>query len=219
MSHGYHKHYTFHVFNMWIPMWVFQISHISCTEFRGGVYIRFAYPTRVLYMLHISHIWMSHVTHMNKSCHTYEWVMLYMLHISHIEIKEGVYIGFAAGAIICSHLRAQVCVECQKIWYILLHGIECVFSHPTHYIGFAAGVIVCRNLRAHISVGCQKVWCILLHGIVCAFSPYTLHMIRSWRPRLPPSELMNESCHTYEWVMSHMWMSHVTLMNESCHTC
>ena len=28
----------------------------------------------------------------------------------------------------------------------------------------------------------------------------------------------NESCHTYEWVMSHVWMSHVTHMNESCHT-
>ena len=30
--------------------------------------------------------------------------------------------------------------------------------------------------------------------------------------------LMDESCHTYEWVMSHSWMSHVTLMNESCQT-
>ena len=29
---------------------------------------------------------------------------------------------------------------------------------------------------------------------------------------------MNESCHTYEWVKSHVWMSHVTHMNESCHT-
>ena len=28
---------------------------------------------------------------------------------------------------------------------------------------------------------------------------------------------MNESCHTYEWVMSHIWMSHVTHMNESRH--
>jgi len=26
----------------------------------------------------------------------------------------------------------------------------------------------------------------------------------------------NESCHTYERVMSHTWMSHVTHMNESC---
>ena len=30
---------------------------------------------------------------------------------------------------------------------------------------------------------------------------------------------VNESCHTCEWVMSHIWMSHVTRMNESCHTC
>jgi len=28
-----------------------------------------------------------------------------------------------------------------------------------------------------------------------------------------------ESCHTREWVMSHVWMNHVTGMNESCHTC
>jgi len=29
---------------------------------------------------------------------------------------------------------------------------------------------------------------------------------------------MNESCHTYEWVMSHIWMSHVTHMDGSCST-
>jgi len=29
---------------------------------------------------------------------------------------------------------------------------------------------------------------------------------------------MNGSCHTYEWVMSHIWMSHVTHMYESRHT-
>jgi len=29
---------------------------------------------------------------------------------------------------------------------------------------------------------------------------------------------MSESCHTYEWVMSHIWVSHVTHMSESCHT-
>jgi len=52
----------------------------------------------------------------------------------------------------------------------------------------------------------------------------------------PPSLVvthMNESCHSYEWVMSHIWMthanesgthmndscmSHVTHMNESCHS-
>ena len=29
---------------------------------------------------------------------------------------------------------------------------------------------------------------------------------------------MSESCRTYEWVMLHIWMSHVTNMSESCHT-
>ena len=29
---------------------------------------------------------------------------------------------------------------------------------------------------------------------------------------------IDESCHPYEWVMSHIWMSHVTHMNGSCHT-
>ena len=28
---------------------------------------------------------------------------------------------------------------------------------------------------------------------------------------------MNELCHTYEWVMSHIWMHHVTHKNGSCH--
>jgi len=28
---------------------------------------------------------------------------------------------------------------------------------------------------------------------------------------------MNESCHTYEWVLSHLWMSHVKCRSECCH--
>ena len=30
---------------------------------------------------------------------------------------------------------------------------------------------------------------------------------------------VNESCRTCEWVMSHMWMGHVAHVNESCRTC
>jgi len=30
--------------------------------------------------------------------------------------------------------------------------------------------------------------------------------------------MLKESCHMYEWAMSHVWMGHVTHMNESCHT-
>jgi len=37
----------------------------------------------------MSHIWMSHVTHMNESCHTYEGVMshMWMSHVTHTGIE------------------------------------------------------------------------------------------------------------------------------------
>jgi len=41
------------------------------------------------------------------------------------------------------------------------------------------------------------------------------HYITVWMSHVTH---MNESCHTYEWVMAHIRMSHVTDMNQSCHT-
>jgi len=34
----------------------------------------------------LSHVWMSHVTHVDESCHTYEWVMshMWMSHVTHV---------------------------------------------------------------------------------------------------------------------------------------
>jgi len=48
----------------------------------------------------------------------------------------------------------------------------------------------------------------------------TLTLTLTLSPALPHSytqgtKVKSESCHTYEWVMSYMWMSHVTHMNES----
>ena len=41
----------------------------------------------------MSHIWMSHVTHMNESCHTYEWVMshIWMSHVTHMNESRHTY--------------------------------------------------------------------------------------------------------------------------------
>ena len=44
---------------------------------------------------------------------------------------------------------------------------------------------------------------------------YEWVMSRVWMSHVTHT---NESCYAYEWVMSHIWMSHVTHMNESCHT-
>jgi len=44
---------------------------------------------------------------------------------------------------------------------------------------------------------------------------YEWVMSHIWMSHVPH---IHESCHTYEWVMSHIFTSHVTCMNESCHT-
>jgi len=41
----------------------------------------------------------------------------------------------------------------------------------------------------------------------------------SWALPFPLYRTPGESCHTYEWVMSHVWISHVTRVNKSCQTC
>ena len=47
---------------------------------------RSAFCTKQSLSLWMSHIWMSHVTHMNESCHTYEWLMshIWMSHVAHM---------------------------------------------------------------------------------------------------------------------------------------
>jgi len=52
---------------------------------------------------------------------------------------------------------------------------------------------------------------------------HVTHMNESWMSHVThmnesASHVMNESCHTYEWVTPHTWTSHVTRINESCHT-
>jgi len=41
----------------------------------------------------LPHIWMSHVTHMNESCHTYEWVMshIWMSHVRDVTHKHNTH--------------------------------------------------------------------------------------------------------------------------------
>ena len=47
----------------------------------------------------------------------------------------------------------------------------------------------------------------ILRNLLIVVTPYLLR--QAW---------MSDSCHIYEWIMSHTWMNHVTRINESCHT-
>ena len=68
-----------------------------------------------------------------------------------------------------AHLT-QMCVGCEKVSCILLHGIICVFSHPAHLPHAAAPLY----LRVAESLMCSTAW-----YRMCILTPYT-PVSRSW---------------------------------------
>ena len=66
------------------------------------------------------------------------------------------------------------------------------------------------------------VWLLHIYEYICVTHIIlTRHATHVWIGHVTRmnESCMNESCHTYEWVVSHKWMSHVTHMNELCYTC
>jgi len=135
----------------------------------------------------------------------------------------------------CSSSGYYVCVYCVCV-YCALHDLSltrvcnmtwldhtcdmtqsCVTqcSHKTWWSGSGYWVCVCIVCVCIVCV-CIVCVCIVCVCIVCVcivcvcivFVCIVLFMIRASQP-------MDESRHTYEWVI---WMSHVTHMNESCQT-
>ena len=65
--------------------------------------------------------------------------------------------------------------------------------------------------RVHV---CEMTHSFAETRLICVWNDSLLCSVGVW-----DTTHMCESRHTCEWVMSHMWMSHVTHVNESCHTC
>jgi len=161
----------------------------------------------------MSHIRMSHVTHMSESRHTYECVT------SHI-------CAFPCRLLYVSHCSITHTNES-------CHTYE--FSHVTHMdeschtYGWVKPHIRMRKESCHTHV--PSLWvshCGITHKKESCRT-YEWVMSHIWMSHVTHMNghvtNMNESCRTYEWVMSHIWMSHVTHtnvhvtnMNEFCHT-
>jgi len=84
--------------------------------------IRFLHKT-VLTERVMSHIWMSHVTHMNKSYRTYEWVM------SHIQMSHVAHVNGSCHTYQCVMSRTWMSHTCE---WVLSHVW---MSHVTHING------------------------------------------------------------------------------------
>jgi len=194
----------------------------------------------------MSHTWMSHVTHMNQTCHTHEWDMSHT-RMRHVTPWPSVWKRSAVAWLGAIPLRR--CFTCH-IW----------MSHIT-YEWVMSRMRESRHDKAYGNVA-PLFECVLYHGWdvwqrtyewVMSHTNESCHMWMRpvtyechgfWRrsavARAPSNTRMshvNESCHIclshvqYEWAKSHMneschiWMSRVPFecvmshMNEWCHIC
>jgi len=116
-------------------------------------------------------------------------------------------------------------------WYMCVHIYICacvclcaqdesdVWSSPLLYRAFMSHTWM-RHV-SHITViyiskyvPARRFWDWYAARVASSFDMYEWVMSQIWMHHVTD---MNESCQKYEWVMLHIWMSHVTHMNDSCH--
>jgi len=163
----------------------------------------------VSHVPHISHIWVGHVTRMSESHHAYEWLM--------------------------SHIRLiRVWVECvmAHIWVSHVYTCEWVMSHicASHISIWVSHVTRMREWRftewsyhtygwvmSHLGVEwvMSHIW--VSHEYMSEVPNIDKSLDDKWLKLKSHGTNINESWHTYDQVMSHIWVSHVTHISQSYH--
>jgi len=189
----------------------------------------------------MSHIWMSHVTHMNESRHTYEWV------ISHIWVSHVTHMNESCHTYEMSHVT-HMNESCHTYEWVMshiwmshvthmdesCHTHKWVMSHRTSECSSTTTDTVCQSQLTTQRSGSSTKTLRRCNTRVCAWHDQYIYVTwRLWHMWHDPCKShiwmshvtnMHEIWHTYEWVMrhdprkAHIWMSHVTHMNERCHT-
>jgi len=156
--------------------------------------------------------------------------LLQMCDMTHSYVRHDSFIYATWLIHMCSVFRMHIChiwshdsFTCAKIkvWHV---------SHYSHYLFKCIflrlfwGLIVCGTCCTYMRHDSFtfKVWYVLHYSFKCTFMrnfwrlrvcgtccTYMRHVWMSYGTR------MNESWHTYEWVMAHIWMSHGTYIKEN----
>jgi len=178
---------------------------------------------------------------MKESYHSLEWrshIWHTLINQSHMnESRTGARTFTQRGVVLEQHL--WVMSHMSRWTSELYHTCQRVMSMWLIHICHTCDI--CDSFKFVRSSTCESCHTYQCHTYQCQDGPqsYITRVNMSCRtcqyimPRMWMSHVtyMNESCHTYEWVMSQnvschacqyimsrMWMSHVTYMNESCDT-
>ena len=140
-----------------------------------------------------SHIWMSHVTHIKESWHTPEWVK-----------SQGLF---------PQHADANTNETCHAHEWVMVH-LNKSRRIPAWVMSHASGMtfVSChtQTVTSH-----SHEWVMSHMGMSCHMQ--MSHVTLTWMSHVAGAIFAARGIHA-PWVMSRIWMSHVTHVNESCHT-
>jgi len=149
----------------------------------------------------MSHIWMSHVTHMNESCHTYEWVMshIWMSLVTHMNESCHTYEW------VMSHIWMST-VSATHVNVFATHYAHCntLQLTATHCNTLQHAATHCSTLQ-HTAKHCNTLQHTAIH--VNVFATHTNVFLCFWHVRISHSTHMNDGT-----CGPQTWMAHV------CHT-
>jgi len=94
----------------------YQWKNISVKEHISATHISAAFVDAA-----VSHIWTSHVTHINESCHTYEWVLsrIWMIGFTHVNTSWRIW-GGDVKMDMSLRLEVYICLHLHVVTLICL---------------------------------------------------------------------------------------------------
>ena len=104
--------------------------------------------------------------------------------------------------------------KCSGFWK--MHGAVNEFENIGLFYGDIDSLLPCIE-RSSGAVCCSVLQCVAVYYSIGA-PRHSFHVTRQRGALMRHVTHINMSCHTYQCLMSHIWMPHVTHMNASCHT-
>jgi len=175
----------------------------------------------VTWLIHVHDMTHSYVWHDSFICVTW---LIHMCDMTHSYVWHDLLACVAWLLHECDTTLSRVWHDSFHVWRDsfmcvtwLIHMCNKTHSNVWH------DLFICTNESCHtyeVHTRARGKWKIEAVYISCqAYHTYEWVMSHIWMSHVTHGMShvthIDASCHTYEWVMSHIWMSHITHMNES----